>query len=462
MRADEPSRRAEQALRRLDERRRRAGEQFQLRARERGPRSPGVSVLSTWPEGVLFDEDFERPLAGRWATDDPGQVGDQRWGRSALYSASPTRSITDSPGGTELEPVFYVPDQDNWARTVEAIDLSGARDCRVEATLDVDTQFNSDILHLEATTTPAVESSWQSVATYTGLFTERVAAPLPPELAGGVQLFLRLRMHADSAGVDDGAYVDDVSVVCRGAYNASSYEVHSGTSIAAPHVAGAAALLFAKYPEAGVAEVKEMLLRGVDRQPGLAGRVATGGRLNLYKAAAESTVARTGARLTFTAGAGQVNDVLVTRITDGGDGLVKYRFADRYSTDPAADQGGSRIVPGAGCTRLGEVVVKCDAAGIRRIVLETGQLSDRAVATTIAIPVTLAGGGGPDILGGGSAPDRFVAGYGDDLVRARSGDVDESFDCGENPGDADVVIADASPPDPVGSDPADCERVIGG
>ena len=76
--------------------------------------------------------------------------------------------------------------------------------------------------------------------------------------------------------------------------------------------------------------------------------------------------------------------------------------------------------------------------------------------------MTLAGGGGADTLVGGSAPDRFVAGYGDDIVRARSGDVDESLACGENPGDADVAIADASPPDSVNSDPANCERVIGG
>ena len=58
----------------------------------------------------------------------------------------------------------------------------------------------------------------------------------------------------------------------------------SGTSMAAPLVAGAAALVKARYPDADAAELKERLLRSVDRVPAAAGKVSTGGRLNLYRA----------------------------------------------------------------------------------------------------------------------------------------------------------------------------------
>jgi hypothetical protein len=47
------------------------------------------------------------------------------------------------------------------------------------------------------------------------------------------------------------------------------YGVMSGTSMAAPQVAGAAAFLWSRFPELHVTEVKDLLLRGVRRYPGL-------------------------------------------------------------------------------------------------------------------------------------------------------------------------------------------------
>jgi hypothetical protein len=64
----------------------------------------------------------------------------------------------------------------------------------------------------------------------------------------------------------------------------NTYELFPGTSMAAPHVAGAAALILARFPEAPLAEVRERILQTVVPTPALAGRTTTGGRLSAHKA----------------------------------------------------------------------------------------------------------------------------------------------------------------------------------
>ena len=64
----------------------------------------------------------------------------------------------------------------------------------------------------------------------------------------------------------------------------NTYGKYSGTSMAAPHVSGACALVWGQTPGLTHAQVKEKILSAVDPIPALSGNTVTGGRLNVSKA----------------------------------------------------------------------------------------------------------------------------------------------------------------------------------
>jgi len=64
----------------------------------------------------------------------------------------------------------------------------------------------------------------------------------------------------------------------------NAYRDASGTSMAAPHVAGVAALILSAEPNLTVTQLRTRILRSVDKLPALTGKVSSGGRLNAAKA----------------------------------------------------------------------------------------------------------------------------------------------------------------------------------
>lgn len=112
------------------------------------------------------------------------------------------------------------------------------------------------------------------------------AAAMLTGLDNQAAAYIRFRFHVDSTSSgDDGWEIDDIAIhAVHSQYPAPEsdhYQFLSGTSAAAPFVAGAAGLLWSRTPGLSNTQIKNALINGVDPLAALDGKVVSGGRLNL-------------------------------------------------------------------------------------------------------------------------------------------------------------------------------------
>jgi subtilisin family serine protease len=287
--------------------------------------APGVEVASTWPAygAPVFSDDFETDITGRW-------TATGTWARSTAHPRSGSSSLDDSPGAT------YPNDEVSSITTTNAINLAGRQGCQLDLWARTDLEANADFLDVQAAPAPGGPYSvlLEGTDTTGGAYSEGVASL---EAFDGGPVYLRFELNTDSSVVDDGVYIDDVSVAClSGTYVGNEFQLDSGTSMAAPHVSGAAALLFAADPARTPAVVRSLLLTNVDRRAGLASTTLSGGRLDVGNAIAPNAPAdlarpvasvnafRTPYTLASTLGVGWSG-------SDAGTGVAVYSTLLRYA-----------------------------------------------------------------------------------------------------------------------------------
>jgi subtilisin family serine protease len=233
--------------------------------------APGTTILSPYPfVHVVYDGIEEAPIGPRWTRGGSPNT----WSRTTQLAATGIASLTDSPGTT------YSANGDNWVRR-GPFALSGYSTCRLAYTALIDT-YPGDTLrveHASATTGPwTVLRSWPGDPSTAYAIADDVGLPTT------ASSYFRFRLTTNGTQQADGVYIDDVLVQCRGTYDGNYFRFLQGTSMATPHVAGAAALVVSRFPAITTAQLRTRLLTTADDK----GLEIGGGRLNAFRAVANS------------------------------------------------------------------------------------------------------------------------------------------------------------------------------
>jgi thermitase len=243
--------------------------------------APGTNVLSAIPaySQPVFSEGFESELSETWVSGGSPDI----WGRVSTVAHGGLYSLSDSPDAA------YLDGSDTFARTRQPFSLSGRLGCRVEYAVRLTTELGADKLSLEASRDGA---NWTVISEMSGS-TQENFFELNDDLSSfddEPAAYLRYHLTTNGSVTADGAQLDDISIRClSGTYAGDELGYREGTSMAAPYVSGAAALVLAKYPTLGTAGVRDALLRGVDHEAAFSGKVASGGRLNARHALSEAS-----------------------------------------------------------------------------------------------------------------------------------------------------------------------------
>lgn len=228
--------------------------------------APGTEILSTFPGTRPFDDTFEAAdFVSRW-TATGANGGFARTNEAPLTSFG----MSDSPGATPV--ANSVRESTSVGVTIPA----GLKACRINQSRVLSVGGGTYAYRAMLNGSEIASSTG---ATRSGSFFLDVP---DGNVAPGGRLQLAFRYTAGPApSASDGVWLDNISFSClQPVGQGTGYGFLDGTSMAAPHVTGTAALLFSLNPSASVAQVRTALFATVHPVAALTGRTTTGGRID--------------------------------------------------------------------------------------------------------------------------------------------------------------------------------------
>ncbi len=250
--------------------------------------APGSNILSAktdWGEPVVPVEGFEQPGLAGWTLWQSGSGFP--WGASLDVRSAGTQSASastaDWPAAEGYSEIYRSSD----------LNLVGQRGCRLHFDLRYEVPSPSLFAAGAFAFGDGRIGEYKLFAGSSGVAFDAAEASISA-LDGRADARPFFGLESDGSGAEAGVYLDQLRVLCRdqtyddkitdGAQyaepGAGSYVPFSGTSMAAPHVAGIAALVRAVNPSASAAQVVQTIMASATPRPGLAGRVVSGGSAN--------------------------------------------------------------------------------------------------------------------------------------------------------------------------------------
>lgn len=229
--------------------------------------APGVNIVSTWPgaHGTMTDA-----MTAGWNFYSSTGSG---WAYKSLNFGTPISCLVN-PVNYNYSTAKYSNNMD--ARAWKSFNISSANAATLNLYMMTDVAAGDSIsIHAKSGSSDPVPGG-TTLAAYSGStdgYREPFEFDLTPFIGG--QVAVGFNLLTNSSGVDLGVNFSGFSIDTL-TYNTTSYNVISGTSMATPHVAGLAAMIYAYNPSYTYSDVATSIKSGGVATASLSGKTVTG------------------------------------------------------------------------------------------------------------------------------------------------------------------------------------------
>lgn len=228
--------------------------------------APGTNILSTFPPWTqLFYDPFNNFTA--WNTQAPWHITNDQ------YVSPPSSAMVSSPGGSVVNASIMLKNP---------LDLTSKCGTTLVFNVKLDIVENHSLFYIEASRDGV---HWDTVDYGSGNSSGWIELEYSLTNYDNSPYFnIRFRLTTDGNATSSSAYVDDIHFVAFDPLSAKqNYVFLNGTSMAAPYVSGLAGLVKSLDPSYTNLQIRDAILKNVDVEQGLGGKILTGGRINASK-----------------------------------------------------------------------------------------------------------------------------------------------------------------------------------